>query len=68
MKRRLKQTNPEQKTRNGHNNNDLELGQDFDPVKLAKNSMNKQVASRPAPSSGTGDAPLSVRAPCRPLF
>ncbi|BBW95185.1 MULTISPECIES: hypothetical protein [Geobacillus] len=36
MKRRLKQTNPEQKTRNGRNNNDLELGQEFDPVKLAK--------------------------------
>ncbi|ASS98482.1 MULTISPECIES: hypothetical protein [Geobacillus] len=41
MKRRLKQTNPEQKTPSGQNNNDLELGQDFDPVKLAKKQYEK---------------------------
>ena len=32
MKKRSKQNNPEQKTKNGVNSNDLELGQDFDPV------------------------------------
>ena len=36
MKKRSKQQNPEQKTRNGINNNDLELGQDVDLVKQAK--------------------------------
>ncbi|PFP27874.1 glycogen biosynthesis protein GlgD [Bacillus sp. AFS073361] len=36
MKKRSKQQNPEQKTRNGINNQDLELGQDFDLVKQAK--------------------------------
>ncbi|MGX1983785.1 hypothetical protein EDD69_11581 [Thermolongibacillus altinsuensis] len=36
MKKRSKQNNPEQKTRNGINNNDIELGKDFDPVKQAK--------------------------------
>lgn len=36
MKKRSKQQNPEQKTRNGINNNDLELGQDFDLIKQAK--------------------------------
>ncbi|ETI66577.1 hypothetical protein [Neobacillus vireti] len=36
MKKRSKQQNPEQKTRNGINNQDLELGQDFDLVKKAK--------------------------------
>jgi hypothetical protein len=36
MKKRSKQNNPEQKTRNGINNQDLELGKDFDPVKKAK--------------------------------
>lgn len=49
MKRRLKQTNPEQKTRNGRNNNDLELGQDFDPVKLAKKQY-EQTSGQPARS------------------
>ncbi|MDQ0160966.1 hypothetical protein [Bacillus alveayuensis] len=37
MKKRSKQNNPEQKTKNGINSNDIELGQDFDPVKEAKN-------------------------------
>ena len=36
MKKRSKQQNPEQKTRNGINNNDIELGQDVDLVKQAK--------------------------------
>lgn len=36
MKKRSKQNNPEQKTRNGINNQDLELGVDFDPVKESK--------------------------------
>ncbi len=36
MKKRSKQQNPEQKTRNGINNQDLEAGQDFDIVKQAK--------------------------------
>ena len=33
MKKRSKQNNPEQKTRNGINNQDLELGVDHDLVK-----------------------------------
>ncbi|MDF2856713.1 MAG: glycogen biosynthesis protein GlgD [Neobacillus sp.] len=36
MKKRSKQQNPEQKTRNGINNQDLEAGKDFDIVKQAK--------------------------------
>ncbi|MEH7274116.1 glycogen biosynthesis protein GlgD [Neobacillus vireti] len=36
MKKRSKQNNPEQKTRNGSNNQDLELGQDVDLVKQSK--------------------------------
>ncbi|MCM3767108.1 glycogen biosynthesis protein GlgD [Neobacillus niacini] len=36
MKKRSKQQNPEQKTRNGVNSNDLELGQDADLIKQAK--------------------------------
>lgn len=36
MKKRSKQQNPEQKTRNGINNQDFELGQDVDLVKQAK--------------------------------
>jgi hypothetical protein len=36
MKKRSKQNNPEQKTRNGINNQDLELGSDYDPVKQSK--------------------------------
>jgi len=36
MKKRSKQNNPEQKTKNGINNQDLEVGQDFDPKKVVK--------------------------------
>jgi hypothetical protein len=36
MKKRSKQNNPEQKTKNGINSNDIEVGQDFDPKKVAK--------------------------------
>ena len=36
MKKRSKKNNPEQKTRNGVNNQDLELGQDRDLIKEAK--------------------------------
>ena len=46
MKKRSKQQNPEQKTRNGNNNQDLELGQDVDLVKQAKRNMKIQVVSR----------------------
>ncbi|TYR82078.1 glycogen biosynthesis protein GlgD [Priestia megaterium] len=44
MATRSKQNNPEQKTKNGVNNNDIELGKDFDPVKelKAKNSKKAQ--------------------------
>ncbi|RAS89089.1 glycogen biosynthesis protein GlgD [Priestia endophytica] len=36
MKKRSKQNNPEQKTRNGFNSNDMEVGKDFDPIKESK--------------------------------
>ncbi|MCH1625404.1 glycogen biosynthesis protein GlgD [Fredinandcohnia quinoae] len=36
MKKRSDQNNPEQKTKNGINNNDIELGTDDDPKKIAK--------------------------------
>jgi hypothetical protein len=36
VNKRSKQQNPEQKTRNGVNNQDVEVGQDFDLVKQAK--------------------------------
>ena len=36
MKKRSKKNNPEQKNRNGVNNQDLELGQDRDLIKEAK--------------------------------
>ncbi len=41
MKKRSKQNNPEQKTRNGVNNQDLELGADIDLVKQAKRKYEK---------------------------
>ncbi|WLR55986.1 glycogen biosynthesis protein GlgD [Mesobacillus subterraneus] len=41
MKKRSKQNNPEQKTRNGINNQDLELGMDQNPVKEAKKRYEK---------------------------
>ncbi|AZU63669.1 glycogen biosynthesis protein GlgD [Neobacillus mesonae] len=39
MKKRSKQQNPEQKTRNGVNNQDLELGQETDLIKQAKKKI-----------------------------
>jgi len=41
MKKRSKQNNPEQKTRNGVNNQDIELASDQDPVKEAKRKYEK---------------------------
>ena len=41
MKKRSKQQNPEQKTRNGINNQDVELGQDMDLVKQSKKNYEK---------------------------
>jgi hypothetical protein len=41
LKKRSKQQNPEQKTRNGTNNQDLELGQDVDLVKQSKKKYEK---------------------------
>lgn len=41
MKKRSKQQNPEQKTRNGVNNGNLELGSDFDLIKQAKKKYEK---------------------------
>ena len=49
MKKRSKQQNPEQKTRNGINNQDLELGQDFDVVKQSKLKYEKS-GSQPVKS------------------
>ena len=42
MKQRSKQNNPEQKNRNGINNQDVEFGQDFDIIKQAKKKYEKQ--------------------------
>lgn len=56
MKKRSKQNNPEQKTRNGINNQDLELGSDIDLVKQAKrkyeNSGGQPVKSKFHPEPG----------------
>jgi hypothetical protein len=41
LKKRSKQNNPEQKTRNGVNNQDIELGQDVDLVKQSKKKYEK---------------------------
>ena len=41
MKKRSKQRNPEQKARNGINNQDIEAGQDFDIIKEAKKKYEK---------------------------
>lgn len=46
MKKRSKQQNPEQKTRNGVNNQDLELGQDRDLIKEAKKKYEKTGGQR----------------------
>lgn len=42
MKKRSKQNNPEQKTKNGINNQDMEVGQDYDPVKELKKQNSKK--------------------------
>ncbi|EIJ79323.1 hypothetical protein PB1_17239 [Bacillus methanolicus PB1] len=42
MKKRSKRNNPEQKTRNGFNNQDMELGKDFDPIKQSKKNYEKR--------------------------
>lgn len=49
MKKRSKQQNPEQKTRNGINSNDLELGQDVDLIKQAKKKY-EQTGGQPVKS------------------
>mgnify|MGYP001287860082 FL=1 len=36
VRKRSKQNNPEQKTRNGFNHRDIEAGREMDPVKTAK--------------------------------
>jgi len=41
MKKRSKQNNPEQKTRNGVNNQDMEFGSEHNPVKKAKRKYEK---------------------------
>jgi hypothetical protein len=41
LKKRSKKNNPEQKTRNGVNSQDLELGRDYDVVKQAKKQYEK---------------------------
>jgi hypothetical protein len=49
VKKRSKQNNPEQKTRNGINNHDIELGKDIDPVKQAKKAY-EQTGGQPQKS------------------
>lgn len=41
MKKRSKQNNPEQKTRNGINNQDVEFSSEYAPVKEAKRRYEK---------------------------
>ncbi|OMF54232.1 glycogen biosynthesis protein GlgD [Paenibacillus sp. FSL R5-0490] len=41
VKKRSKQNNPEQKTRNGANSQDVEFGRDFDMVKQSKKNYEK---------------------------
>lgn len=41
MKKRSKQNNPEQKTRNGMNNKDVELASEYDPVIHSKQKYEK---------------------------
>lgn len=41
MKKRSKQNNPEQKTRDGINNQDMEFGADYDAVKQSKKAYEK---------------------------
>jgi len=49
LKKRSKKNNPEQKTRNGINNQDLELGQDRDLIKEAKKKY-EQTGGQPVKS------------------
>ncbi|MGE8206262.1 glycogen biosynthesis protein GlgD [Heyndrickxia sp. NPDC080065] len=42
MDKRSKKNNPEQKTKNGINNQDMEAGQDYDPVKELKKKNAKK--------------------------
>ncbi|MBD1380213.1 glycogen biosynthesis protein GlgD [Metabacillus arenae] len=42
MKKRSKQNNPEQKTKNGINSNDVEFGKEYDPVKTSKKKYKNQ--------------------------
>ncbi|WP_312095679.1 glycogen biosynthesis protein GlgD [Niallia sp.] len=49
MDKRSKKNNPEQKTRNGINSQDLELGKDVDLVKAAKKKY-EQSGGQPAKS------------------
>lgn len=42
MKKRSDQNNPEQKTKNGINSNDIELGTDYDPKKVAKQKYSEK--------------------------
>nr|WP_259544580.1 glycogen biosynthesis protein GlgD [Heyndrickxia oleronia] len=42
MKKRSKANNPEQKTKNGINNQDMELGREYDPVKQLKKQNAKK--------------------------
>jgi hypothetical protein len=49
LKKRSKQQNPEQKTRNGINNQDIELGQDRDLIKQAKKKY-ENIGSQPIKS------------------
>jgi hypothetical protein len=46
VQKRSKQNNPEQKTRNGINNHDIELGKEVDPVKQAKKAY-EQTGGQP---------------------
>ncbi|MFD1739264.1 glycogen biosynthesis protein GlgD [Bacillus salitolerans] len=50
MQHRSDQNNPEQKTKNGINNQDMEIGADFDPVKQVK----KKNAKRAQPDRSKG--------------
>ncbi|WP_044894449.1 hypothetical protein [Bacillus alveayuensis] len=49
MKKRSKQNNPEQKTRNGVNNNDIEIGKEFGPIKQGKKAY-EQAGGQPQKS------------------
>ncbi|WP_442595604.1 glycogen biosynthesis protein GlgD [Neobacillus sp. D3-1R] len=49
MKKRSKKNNPEQKTRDGINNQDIEFGQDYDVVKKSKYAY-ENMGSQPVKS------------------